>query len=198
MNHVNEYYNIQLNISNTNIKIKHTWIDIKLSYKELNISKDDTYYQFIYLLYLSLDTEMNSRIPQIYQYLLDFNIKDESVLFEKLKEHKNWEYVNMLNNFDYDNFIEKNINSIGLEGLIKITNDLITKFKNKGLNKRTKLLNFVDEPVLDINSLTSFYKNFSEYFKTKTSKHISKFKYIIKEVIEELNGNRPFNEAQRN
>lgn len=99
--------------------------------------------------------------------------------------------------------IELNINENSkyyqfLYGLLKITNDLISKFKDKELNKRTKLLNFINEPVSDLNKLILFYKKFSEYFKTKTIKHIEKFKYIIKEVIEDLNGNRPYNEAQRN
>ena len=103
----------------------------------------------------------------------------------------------MLNNFNYIDFIEKNINIIGIEGLIKLTNDLIYEFKNKDLNKRTKLLKFVDKSITNKKDLIDFYKNFSNYFKKKNLKHIEKFKYIIKEVIEDINGNRPYNESQR-
>lgn len=39
--------------------------------------------------------------------------------------------------------------------------------------------------------------NFSKYFKRKTNKHVEKMNYIIYEVIEDLNNNRPFNEANR-
>jgi hypothetical protein len=197
LNHINEYYKIQIKILTTNINIRPTWIDIKLSYSSLNITNDHSYYYFIYLLYLSLDTEMNARISQVYNYLLSFNITDEDQLFEKLKQHQNWKYVDMLNNFNYDEFIKHNIDVIGLNGIIKITNQLIDKFKDKNLNKRTKLLHFVDKNITNLNDLVNFYKNFHDYFISKTKTHMSKFKYIINEVIEDINGNRPFNEANR-
>jgi hypothetical protein len=197
LNHINEYYNIHNKMNKMNIKIKPTWIDIQLSYKSLNISNSSPYYKFIYLLYLSLDTEMNARITQVYEYLLSFNSTNFDYLYTKLKEHQNWKYLEMLNNFDYENFVDENIELIELTGLLKITNDLIEKFKDKDLNKRTKSLSFIKDSVSDIINLYNFYDNFSKYFKKKCVKHITHMEYIIKEVIEELNGNRPFNEALR-
>ena len=197
LNHINEYYKIHLKMLRTNVKIKPTWIDIQLAFKDLNISKEHNYYSFIYLLYLSLDTEMNARISQVYDYLLSFNILDESILFDKLKKHKNWAFVELLRNFDYKKFVDINLNNIGLSGLLTITNDLIFKFKNKDLNKRTKLLKFISDDVHNVQELYSFYENFSEYFSIKTIKHIEHFKYLIKEVIEDLNQNRPYNESCR-
>jgi hypothetical protein len=197
LNHINEYYNIQIKMLNTQIKISPVWIDIQFCYKELNINENDPYYLFVYLLYLSLDAEMNARISQVYDYLLSFNIKDEKILFDKLKEHKNLEYVQMLNEFDYKEFIKTNIDNINENGLIVVTNTLIEKFKNKELNTKTKLLKFINKNVNNTIELYDFYEKFSEYFKIKTVKHIEKFKYIIKEVIEDLNGNRPYHESQR-
>lgn len=196
LNHINEYYNIQLKMLKTKIKIKPTWIDIQISIKELDIPKENTYYYFIYLLYLSLDTEMNARISQVYDYLYQLNIKDSEILFQKLKNHKNWEYVKLLENFDSVKFVNQNIIDIGEESLLKITNELIGKFKDKDLNKRTKLLNFI-KIVNDKSDLYSLYDNFSKYFKTKTKKHIKKFKELTKEIVEDLNGNKPFNEICR-
>lgn len=184
-------------INNFNIKIKPTWVDIQLLYKSLNISETSPYYNFIYLLYLSLDTEMNARISQVYEYLLSFNSTDFDYLYTKLKKHKNWNYLELLNNFDYEKFVNTNIELIELNGLLKITNDLIEKFKNKDLNKRTKLLYFIDNNVTNVTELYNFYNNFSKYFKKKCIKHITHMEYIIKEVIEEHNGNRPYNEALR-
>ena len=37
----------------------------------------------------------------------------------------------------------------------------------------------------------------SQYFKDKTKKHTEKYKHIIKEVIQDLKGNKPFNENYR-
>jgi len=139
---------------------------------------------------------MNARIAQVYHYLYDFNINDKNILLDKLKLHKNWDYLEMLDNFDYIKFINKNISDIGLESLIKITNDLIKKFKDRDLNKNTKLLNFISD-VYNETDLISFYKNFSNYFKQKAKKHLNKYKYIISEIIEDLKGNRPYNECSR-
>jgi len=180
------------------ITITPTHIDIKISYEKLNIKKDDYFYiNFIYLLYLSLDTEMNARISQVYEYLYDFRIIDENILLDKLKEHKNWEYLELLANFNYDLFVDENIKNIELSGLLKITNDLIDNFSNKEVNKRTKLLNFIPNEVNNLDDIKLFYKNFSIYFKKKSELHLEKFKYLIKEVIEDLNGNRPYNELYR-
>jgi len=154
-----------------------------------------------------LDNEMNARIAQVYDYLLDFNIKNENILFDKLKEHQNWKYIDMLNNFNSEKFINECLNKIELSGLLNITNELIKKFKDKDANvtflnkkiynKSTHSLNFLDNKVNNLSDLKIFYNEWSRYFKNKNKKHIEHYKYIIKEVIEDLNGNRPWNECAR-
>lgn len=198
LTHVKEYFEIHKKIQKTGISIKPTYIDIRIVYKSVDVDPNSEYYKFIYLIYLSLDTEMNSRISQVYHYLYDFGINDKDILLDKLKLHKNWGYLEMLEKFDYDNFIDVNIKEMGESGLLKITNELIDKFKDKILNKRTKSLNFIDNPTRNLNDLYDFYKNWNIYFNKKSKKHRDKFLYLISEIIEDLNGNRPFNEDFRN
>ncbi|MFW6225937.1 MAG: hypothetical protein ACOC3V_03175 [bacterium] len=194
LNHIKEFYEISKRMNKLNIKITPTYIKIRNVVNSLNIVE---FKDFFYLIYLSYDTEMNARISQVYHYLYDLNIKDKDILFNKLKEHENWNYLELLNSFDHIQFVNKYINSIGLEGLLKITNELIDKFIDNGLNKETKLLKFINN-VCNINDLYSFYGEWSKYFKIKSNKHLKKFKHLINEVIEDLNGNRPFNENYRN
>lgn len=196
LTHIKEYYEVQKKSIELKIKITPTHIDIKEINKKIKSYK--TFEELYQLIYLSLDDEMNSRISQIYHYLYSFNIKDIDLLFDKVKSHKNWEYVVMLDNFDSKKFVNYNIKKISLECFLKITNELIDKFKDKNLNKRTKMLSFINKYVSNEKNLYEFYECWSKYFNLKSKKHIEKIKYIISEVIEDLNGNRPYNENYRN
>ena len=83
-----------------------------------------------------------------------------------------------------------------MKSFIKITNEIIEKFRDKDLNRKTKLLYFL-EPVNNLIELNKLYKNWFKYFYKKGDSCIEKYKYLIKEVIEDLNGNRPWNENYR-
>lgn len=192
LTHVKEFYEIDLKNLTLKVKIHPIHIDIKQINKEF-IKQYSTFDNFYDLIYLSVDDEMNARIAQLYHYLYEFKNKDKDFLFEKVKEHKNWEYVEMLKNFDSVKFIEYNINKISRLGLEKITIDLIEKFKDKNLNKRSKMLTFIDKNL----SIEDFYNEWKNYFNKKADQHIERIKYQIKEVIEDLNGNKPFNELYR-
>ena len=179
------------------ITIRPTHIDIKSSYKSLNIQEDNIYHYFIYLLYLSLDTEMNARISQVYQYLYEFQISNKDMLLDKLKLHKNWEYLMMLSGFNSIEFVGDCIKKLEFGGLLKITNSLIDSFIDKELNKNTKLLSFINGNLNSESDIYLFYEKFSEYFKKKATIHLEKFKYLIDEVVEDIKGNRPYNELYR-
>ena len=140
---------------------------------------------------------MNARVSQVYQYLYDFKSIDENFLFEKLKEHKNWGYAQMLDNFDSVEFVNECIDKMGLFGFLHITNKLIQSFKDYKLENRAKILPSRDTELKTIDDLYKYYMDFSLYFKNKVKKHIEKLKYIIKEVIEDINGNRPYTEMYR-
>jgi hypothetical protein len=177
------------------IKIHPTHLDIKFINKT-KISTYTSFDEFYDLLYLSLDDEINARTAQIYSYLYSLKIKDENILFDKIKETDNWKSIQMLKNFNYEKFIQNNIESVGLNSFIKITNEIVEKFKDKDLNRKTKMLYFL-EPVNNLQELNKLYKNWSKYFFKKGVSCIDKYKFLIKEVIEDLNGNRPWNENFR-
>lgn len=174
------------------IKIKPYCINIKN-----NLEPNSILYNFIHNIYLSLDTEMTGKMEHIHQYLYEFNNKDDTFLFNKLKEHTNWEYYLQLKNFNSEKFVNDCINEIELSGLLKLTNGIIEKFKDKELNKRTKLLKFINSDVETIEDLYNFYGEWKKYFNNKCEKYLEKYNFSIKEVIEDLNGNRPYNENAR-
>jgi hypothetical protein len=95
----------------------------------------------------------------------------------------------MLKNFDDIKFINDNIDIFEIESFNKITDDIKNKFKDKNLNKRSKMLSFIDND--------EFYSGWKLYFNKKSNQHIRKIEYLISEVIEDLNGNKPFNEWYR-
>jgi len=129
LTHIKEYYEIKKRIHETQIEITPIYIKIRNAYTDLKITEDHPYYEFIYLLYLTLSTEMNSRIAQVYDYLYSLKIKDETELLNKLTSHKNWKFLELLNRFNNEKFVEEMIDKIELSGLINITNDLISKLK---------------------------------------------------------------------
>jgi hypothetical protein len=181
-------YRIKIIMDFFNIKITPVHIDIKLINNEIN-KNYKSFNEFCYLIYLSLDDEMNARVSQIYHYLYSFKNTNKDFLFEKVKNHQNWIYIQMLKNFDDIKFINDNINIFGIESFNKITNDIKNKFKDKNLNKRSKMLSFIDSD--------EFYSGWKFYFNKKSEQHIRKIEYLISEVIEDLNGNRQFNEWYR-
>jgi hypothetical protein len=195
LTHAKEFYDIGKKNEQLKIKILPVHIDIKQINNDF-IYKEKTFEEFFHLIYLSLDDEMNARISQIYPYFFNFKIKDEIVLFDKLKNHENWKFICEMKSFNYKKFVEYNIEQLGLNGLMKITNDITVKFKNKDLNKRSKMLYFLKD-VYNLDDINEYYKNWSLYFDKKANKHIDKIKYIIKEVVEDLNGKRPWNESYR-
>jgi hypothetical protein len=169
---------------------------LNINIKPYNIKVTDNDNLLIHLLYLSLDTEMNARISQVYEYLYDSRETNPDKLLDILKRHENWNIVMMLSEFNYKKFVDDVIDDIGLLGLIGLTNDLTDRFLELHLNKEVKLLNFLNK-VYNYDDLIILYSKFTEYFKNKCEKHILKYEYLIKEVIEDLNGNRPFNEDYR-
>jgi hypothetical protein len=196
LTHIKEFFHIYDTIENFNIIIKPIYIKIRNIINNLNID-NDVFKRFLYLIYLSYDTEMNARISQVYHYLYELNIKDEDILLEKLKEHENWKYLLLLEQFDHNQFVTDIMNNIGLESFLKITNELIYKFKDKELNKNTKILKFINREVKNENDIIFFYNGWRKYFKIKVKKHIDKFRFLIKEVVKDLNGEKPYNENYR-
>ena len=175
-----------------NIKISPVCINVKL-----NIEDTDDFFTFAYCLYLSLDTKMNANISQMYKQMYETKLNNKNDLFEYVKKHKNWKYIQMLATFNGINFVEIIIQKIGLSSLLNITNDLILKLKNKDVNTNSKMLKFVDKEMSSEQDIIDFYNNFSQLFMKKAEELLHRIEYMISEVIEDLNGNRPFNEYYR-
>jgi len=216
LTHIKEYYEIMKQIDILGIKITPIYIKIRNVYNDIKDMNTDYYNNFLYLIYLSLSTEMNSRVAQVYDFLYDFNIKDEDVLFTKLQLHKNFEFLDLLQKFNAVNFINNMINLVGLETFINITQTFIDKLNiefNKSIEepkvlknkkylikqniKEKKYFRFLNKIVENKNDLIYIYNNFQKYFKIKSKKHTEHFRYIIKEVVEDLNEKISFHSYYR-
>ncbi len=186
----------KLNISGLSINL--SWIDISFVRKELlKINKSESFERFLYLVYLSLDGEMNSRISQVYHYLYDTKIVDEDLLFDKIRQHENWNYYLSLKNFDFQVMCNKTIDEIGEKLFIEMTKTFREKLEDRNVLKKVYLLKNIPDVIEDIDDVLMFYKTWANLFDKKSEKHLEKFKYIIKEVVEDLKGNRPYNEHFR-
>lgn len=196
LTHAKEYFEIQKKNLHMTVKIHPVHVDVKIINQD-HIGKFPSFSSFRNLVYLSLDDEMNARIAQIYHYLYEFGIRDASVLTKKVRLHDSWEYVMMLQSFDSEEFVRNNLELVGIGGFLSITNSIIEKFVDMDLNVRSKMLKFVHEPMNTCEDLYRFYGRWEEYFRRKADLHVEKFDHLISEVIEDLNGNRPFNEWYR-
>lgn len=208
LTHIKEYYEIQKKIYKTKIKITPIYVKIRNVYNDIKDINKDYYDMFLYLIYLSLSTEMNSRISQVYDYLYDFHIKNENELFDKLKIHKNWNYLEMLKDFNSMYFVDKIIELIEFDGLLNITKTLVEKLNNefivkwndvqldkytiKQKIKEQSYFKFLNHKIETYDDLIFIYSEFEKYFKIKVEKHIKHFKYLIKEVVEDLNESNSF------
>jgi len=211
LTHIKEYYEIMKQIDTLGIKITPIYIKIRNVYNDIKDMNTDYYNNFLYLIYLSLSTEMNSRVAQVYDFLYDFDIKDENELFNKLKQHKNFDFLELLKIFNSIDFVNNMINLVGIETFINITQIFIDKLNsefNKPIeettdDKKKKFLikqnikekyyfNFLDKKVDNKDDLIYIYNNFQKYFQIKSKNHTEHFKYIIKEVIEDLNESNTF------
>jgi hypothetical protein len=214
LTHIKEYYEIMKKIDILNIEITPTYFKIRNVYNDIKNLNKEYYDNFLYLIYLSLSTEMNSRVAQVYDYLYNLKIKDEDQLFNELKKHKNYNFLELLNNFDSNIFINNMIEYVGLESFIEISQRFIDKL-NIEFNKPIKpikqdkkfpieqkikdkvFFKFLNKKINNIEDLKYIYKNFEKYFKLKCEKHIEHFKYLIKEVIEDLNEKSTFHSYSR-
>lgn len=79
--------------------------------------------QFLYLVYLHLGFEINARIPQFYYSIRDKNIKNYDEFMTELKKSSAWKELQMLENFDAQNFI-KSFEVKGLDDLGEMLQDI--------------------------------------------------------------------------
>ena len=194
LTHIMEFYQIMIKNNKDHINIRHHHIDIKIAYKKLGIPQSNVYYEFVNLLYLSLDTEINARTSQVYDYLKSFNSTDYDFLLDKLFKNKVYIYSNTLSNFDYNSFIDNCINRLGLESLLIITNKLTENLSEIKNNKNKVFFTFLREVKIK-QDLINYYKGFNDYFLIKVNKQKDKYKSIIKEVIKDISDPNTYKES---
>ena len=194
LTHIMEFYQIMIKNNKDHINIRHHHIDIKIAYKKLGIPQSNVYYEFVNLLYLSLDTEINARTSQVYDYLKSFNSTDYDFLLDKLFKNKVYIYSNTLSNFNYNSFIDNCINRLGLESLLFVTNKLTENLSEIKNNKNKVFFTFLREVKIK-QDLINYYKGFNDYFLIKVNKQKDKYKSIIKEVIKDISDPNTYKES---
>jgi hypothetical protein len=144
--------------------------DIDRNLRKYNI---DNFNQFFVLVYISLEHELVARNNQIYPYIKFKNLSREESI-EILKKSFIWKALELLNNFDYSNFV-KNFDT---NQLISITNNFI---KDCLYDETT----FIDS----LEDLILFYKTWDDYFKETSEK----WKSILLREVDYLYERKKFN-----
>lgn len=181
--HIYEVYNRIINKTKKDIQwqLNNTLLKIRNKYD------DDFINDFSYLIYLSMDQEINARVSETYTILIDQKNYDRDILINSLKLTNSWKYSEYLINFsldkyniDYDKLLNylidvntlmnKKLNNLNFN-IYKIPNNIkdckvilkkwITLFKKKGMKFRSKLIKIIDEVINDVKMIDSaiFYNN---------------------------------------
>jgi hypothetical protein len=181
LNHTLEYYNLRKNETKLKFNIEPKYKIVQTSI--LNISFDNIWDEFKSLIYLSLDSEYNSRISQLYEYLKDLNSLDKDYLLRKLLESEPYKQYEKLNNFNPELFLLKSEKMISLTTTIFELNRLNKEFIENGVNDLDgyKFIKNVDE-----NNILTYLKKWEKVFKTKNKKHLGKLNRMVDKVIEDL------------
>ena len=145
--HLYELFQIKKIFKKT--KWQHTTDLIDL--EKMDLYKYNSIKYFKNLIYLSLPHEINARIASMHFYLLGFKSNDKEFLLNKLKTTKEYNYFNMLNNFDDNYYLDFLIKEIGLDSAINIFNflNIILKIKYT---------------ISNINDLKKYFEKMKKYF----------------------------------
>lgn len=130
-----------------------------------NYFRNNKYFEFIHLVYLSLKHETEARNHMIYGMLRwlktydDQQLKNEfkkTYIFKALTQLKEFDHSKFINNFDYDD-------------LLNYTNIFLTTLKERKINNKEELV--------------SFYKKYENFFHDISREYIKKADEIIEELI---------------
>jgi hypothetical protein len=135
-----------IDFTDENLNVGLSSFDIDRNLRKYNIN---IFNEFFILIYISLEHELVARNNQIYPYIKFKNLKKEDS-FKILESSFIWKALNMLNDFNYIDFIDK----FNEKDLINITNNFI---KDCLYDNDTSIENKED--------LINFYKTFNDYFK---------------------------------
>lgn len=172
LTHIWEYYNIK--ILNSKLPMYSNIgksLRLTLNQDEFNILSE-----FRYLIYLTLDNELNARVSQVYQFLKQLKINDKIILSDRIKDSSSWKKMEIINNFDPNKYYDALLQSIGEDLSVIIINDLNSELKGNGFDK-----SFIKE-LKSKEELRSYLKSWSLLFKYKMKKHKEKLLRVVDEI----------------
>jgi hypothetical protein len=183
LNHILEYYKIKSKnlLLKIDIERNPNYISVRKSINSVNFNENELNY-FKYLIYLSLDTEYNARIAQLFQYLSAFNTKDKNELLQKLDDSETFKVYNYLSTFNPNKIINDLYNKIGKEATINELNKLNTEFLNNGL---CKLNGYKFIKIINETNILEYLNKWEKLFKIKNTKHKEKMNAVIDKIIKE-------------
>ena len=163
----------------TNKKIPR-YIAVRKSINAINFDNDLNVLKS--LIYLSLDTEYNARIAQLFIFLRNLNSDDKDFMYINLINSDTYEKYNHLETFNSINFLNHIINMIGVEATIFEINKLNKQLIDDGVNK-LKSYRFIK--IVNESELKLYLFSWEKVFKQKNKKHLLKMKSMIDEVIKD-------------
>ena len=148
--------------------IKQSLLQFKPQTKEMDYFK--------YMIYQTLDNEINANIAQTYNYLKGFNSTDKKFLRKKLDDYSNRkDYIKSIS-IDVDKFINDIIKSVETKKELEELNFILL---TKKVYNNYRFL-------FDINDISKYIKNWFDIFNLKIKKYLLKQEKLINEVIEDI------------
>jgi hypothetical protein len=161
----------------------------------------------IYLIYISLDHEINSRVCETYIILMELKSSDRKILIEELEKSSAWKYKNYLRDFKTDNY------DIDVERLSDFLRDLsqnilkkysinfnlyknpsvgnwISLFRKKSRYFENKLMKLIDEVVNDIEMISTSYVDIGDG--NLSERYFTRFDPILWELSKNFKRNRDY------
>lgn len=172
-----------INETKLKIKIINEPIFKSVQTSILNVNFNNVWDDFKYLIYLSLDSEYNSRISQLYNYLEQFNTTNKEILMNKLLNSDIYSSYKKLDNFNPELFLIKSNLLIGKKATIVELNKLNESFLNEKVNELNgyKFIKLINE-----ENILNYLKKWGKLFKVKNKKHLDKISILVDKVIEDL------------
>lgn len=177
LTHLYEFYRIYINGKKLPIynSIKRGLIN---TIQQDNI---DPFNYFRYIVYLTLDNELNARVSQTYIYLKRLKINDEKIILNALEKSSTWNKMSLISKFDYKKYSKDIINIIGVDFACILINEFNKELINNSL--KFSFLKFVNNE----SDIYSYFKSWSIRFVYKIKKHKLKLLKLAKEIIKEEN-----------
>jgi hypothetical protein len=129
-----------------------------------------------YVIYLSLNQEINARVSETYIVLMEDLTDNKDIILENLYKTSAWKYKNILNDFDYNSY---NINYPLLKHFLsELNTKMLLKFPNMNFN-------LYKIPTSDKECL-KILKDWDFLFKKKSKYFENKLIGLIEEVINDV------------